>query len=212
MTELNGHTPDGPRRPGRPSRQAPSQPPVGQPPSPQTPPPADATAGPKRRKRGPRKSKAKKAKAAGESQDSQTGPSKTGAGGRPPAEPMGQHTRDLLTIPGQVRSDARLAARMISLGVVSTEQTESLLRIAFRLAAEAGTEHDTRKYAACMKVILAAAKLELEAAAAAVRADVGGVADDNLALDKILAECYDAIGMPMPVSDNEHTPIHTEPL
>jgi len=97
-----------------------------------------------------------------------------------------------------VRSDARLAVRMLSLGVVSEEQTETLLRSAFRLAAQAARSDDTRDYAAAMKVILAASRLEIEAIKAAALSEQSDHPDEQLPIERILAECYDAIAVHRP--------------
>lgn len=59
-----------------------------------------------------------------------------------------------------LRSDARMAAKLISLGVISLEQSESLLRAGFTLAAGCAKDNNARGYAACMKVVLEAARLE----------------------------------------------------
>ena len=64
--------------------------------------------------------------------------------------------------PHHARAEARMAARILSLGVISEEQAAQLLRGAARLAANAVNQSRPRDYAAAMKVILAAAKLELE--------------------------------------------------
>lgn len=64
--------------------------------------------------------------------------------------------------PHHTRADARMAARILSLDVISEEQAAQLLRGAAKLAANAVNQNRPRDYAAAMKVILAAAKLELE--------------------------------------------------
>lgn len=66
----------------------------------------------------------------------------------------------LFTREDNLRSDARLAARMISLGVVSVERAEQLLRDGFRLARISAKKQDARSWAACMKIPLELAKLE----------------------------------------------------
>jgi hypothetical protein len=55
----------------------------------------------------------------------------------------------------------RTAAKMVSLGVVPTEQAESLLRQAFVLAARGIKNGETQLYFNSMKLILATAGLEL---------------------------------------------------
>lgn len=61
--------------------------------------------------------------------------------------------------PDNIRSDARLAARMISLGVLPIEKAEGLLRKGFRLAWQSAQSGKAREYAACMKIAIEAAKL-----------------------------------------------------
>lgn len=58
------------------------------------------------------------------------------------------------------RADARMAAKIISLGVVSVEVAEYCLRGAFTLAVNALKEGDCRNYVAAMQVPLAAARVE----------------------------------------------------
>ena len=64
----------------------------------------------------------------------------------------------LLARPDNYRSDLRLAARMIGLGVVDVETAKSLLVQSFDLAAAANS---SRVYAAAMLVPVAMARLEL---------------------------------------------------
>ncbi len=78
---------------------------------------------------------------------------------------------ELLCDPHHRRADARMAARLLSLGVMSDEQAAALLRGAAKLAANAATNGRSRDYAAAMKVLLAAAKLELEHAKPQLIAD-----------------------------------------
>jgi hypothetical protein len=59
-----------------------------------------------------------------------------------------------------LRSDARLIGRMFSMGVVSDEQAEDLLRQGFVLAAAAAAGGRTRNYIALMKMLLAYCRLE----------------------------------------------------
>jgi hypothetical protein len=65
---------------------------------------------------------------------------------------------DVVFNPHHVRAEARI----LSLGVISEEQSAALLRGAAKLAANAVNQNRPRDYAAAMKVMLAAAKLELE--------------------------------------------------
>lgn len=58
-----------------------------------------------------------------------------------------------------LRSDARLAARMISLGVISEDEAEELLKAGFALAKSSAKGDDARGYSACMKIALEVAKL-----------------------------------------------------
>lgn len=60
------------------------------------------------------------------------------------------------------RADARMAARMISLGCVTPEKAALVLGASFALAAKAAKDGKAREYAAAMGVPLAAARLELE--------------------------------------------------
>lgn len=62
------------------------------------------------------------------------------------------------------RSDARLAARIISLGVVPEEKAAKILGMAFDLASDAAKKNKAREYAAAMSIPIAAAKLEIELA------------------------------------------------
>ena len=64
--------------------------------------------------------------------------------------------------PHHRRSDARMVARMISLGVVDEERAASLLRAGIEFAEKAVTDNDERRYTAAMKIPLAVARLELE--------------------------------------------------
>lgn len=61
------------------------------------------------------------------------------------------------------RSDSRMAARIISLGVVSEEVATECLRAGFMLAAHAATNRDIRGYSAAMSIVLKASELELVA-------------------------------------------------
>lgn len=69
---------------------------------------------------------------------------------------------DVVFDPHHVRPNARMAARILSLGVISEEQLAALLRGAAKLATNVVNQNRPRDYAAAMKVMLAAAKLELE--------------------------------------------------
>ncbi|MCC7254289.1 hypothetical protein, partial [Hyphomicrobium sp.] len=66
----------------------------------------------------------------------------------------------LFTRSDNLRADARLAANMISLGVVSEQQASALLRRGFALASRSARNGDARGYAACMKIAIECAKLE----------------------------------------------------
>ena len=65
----------------------------------------------------------------------------------------------LLEDPHHARANARMAARLISLGVVSQDVVEAVLKRAFVLAGQTGKPRD---YAAVMGVPIAAARLEME--------------------------------------------------
>ena len=65
----------------------------------------------------------------------------------------------LLCDPGRVRGDARMIARMVSLGVVSPKRARDLLRKAYDLAERCADAGEAREFAALLKVILGAAKL-----------------------------------------------------
>ncbi len=65
----------------------------------------------------------------------------------------------LLQDPGRVRGDAKLIARMVSLGVVSPKRARDLLRKAYDLAEKCADAGEAREFAALLKVILSAAKL-----------------------------------------------------
>lgn len=62
--------------------------------------------------------------------------------------------------PSRIRSDSRMVARLMSLGVVSEEQAAAVLKKAFVLAAKAET---AREYGSAMRVITTAAQVELTA-------------------------------------------------
>jgi len=66
----------------------------------------------------------------------------------------------VLSDPGHLRGDARLAARLISLGVVTEERAAALLRRAFALAEGSADSGNVRDFAACMRIPIEAAKLE----------------------------------------------------
>ncbi len=66
----------------------------------------------------------------------------------------------LFSRPDNLRSDARLAARIISLGVVDEAQAAELLKQGMTLAKLKADEGDARGYSACMKIAIEAAKLE----------------------------------------------------
>ena len=59
-----------------------------------------------------------------------------------------------------LRSDSRLAAKMISLGCVPVEKAEELLRKGLELAGACADAGRAREYAACMKIAIEAVKLE----------------------------------------------------
>ena len=90
-----------------------------------------------------------------------------------------QHDDDhgQLLDPHHRRSDARMVAQMISLGVVSEERAAGLLRAGIEFAEKAVIEDDERRYIAAMKIPLAVARLELER----VKMDrnVAGPVDNN---------------------------------
>lgn len=69
---------------------------------------------------------------------------------------------EILCDPHHVRSDARLAARILSLGVVSEEDVAKLLVRGVKLAGRMAAKDKAREFAAVMGVYIAAAKLELE--------------------------------------------------
>jgi hypothetical protein len=58
-----------------------------------------------------------------------------------------------------LRSDARLAARMIANGVVTLDRAEELLRDGMNLAGDCAQAKDPRGYSACMKIAIEVAKL-----------------------------------------------------
>lgn len=66
---------------------------------------------------------------------------------------------ELFTRADNLRSDAKLAARMIANGCVSLEQAEGLLRDGMRLAKKSARKEDARGYSACMKIAIECAKL-----------------------------------------------------
>ena len=66
----------------------------------------------------------------------------------------------LFVRPDNRRSDARLVARMLSLGVVKPSRVRELLRQGFDLASASAHKGDARGYSACMKIAIEAAKLE----------------------------------------------------
>lgn len=80
------------------------------------------------------------------------------AGGAAPSPEGGGGA--LFTRPDNLRSDARLAARMISLGVVPEEQAEALLKAGFALAAKMAQREDARSFASLMKIPIELARLE----------------------------------------------------
>lgn len=80
-----------------------------------------------------------------------------------PAQPT---TGELITdsdggsgAPMDSRSDRRFAARLLSLGIISEEESEAILKKAFRFAASA---QSVRDYTSAMRVVTAAAKAESE--------------------------------------------------
>lgn len=85
-----------------------------------------------------------------------------------PPEPeggMGGLFTDTQQVAGGVRhlrSDARLAARILSLGVVEEGQIAMLLRAGVGLAASCAKAGNARGYSAIMSVFIAAAKVELQ--------------------------------------------------
>ena len=72
---------------------------------------------------------------------------------------MGGDRGELMGSDRHRRSDARMAARLISLGVIPEEQAKSLLIKGFGLAAASTTSRD---YASAMQIPLSVARLELE--------------------------------------------------
>lgn len=59
-----------------------------------------------------------------------------------------------------LRSDARLVARLLSMGCIPVERAEQLLRAGAKLAARCAKAGDPRGYAACMGTLLKAVSLE----------------------------------------------------
>jgi hypothetical protein len=78
----------------------------------------------------------------------------------PPPEPEGAWGETIFNRRSRWRGDARLAARILSLGVVPEETVKKLLRLSFSMAAECAEAKDVRGYSACMAIPLAVAKLE----------------------------------------------------
>lgn len=68
----------------------------------------------------------------------------------------------LLTSRRYLRSDARIAAQLISSGVVSPEVAENLMRKAFDLAGTAAETKKTRSFVSLMRLIGTWPKLEIE--------------------------------------------------
>lgn len=87
--------------------------------------------------------------------------------------------------PNHIRGDANTAAKLISLGVVSEEQARALLEAGYSLAARAASQNQTREYAACMRIIVAVAKLK--AALEPKRIQVSG----NITMDHALTDLTD---------------------
>lgn len=63
-------------------------------------------------------------------------------------------------MPIETKSEQRFAARLLSLGIVSEEETKAILKKAFVFAARA---EKVRDYSTAMRVITTAAKLEVDA-------------------------------------------------
>ena len=72
------------------------------------------------------------------------------------------HDHGQLLDPHHRRSDARMAAKMISLGVVSEERAANLLKAGIEFAEKAVSESDDRRYIAAMQIPLSIARLEIE--------------------------------------------------
>lgn len=85
----------------------------------------------------------------------------------------------LFTRSDNLRSDARLAARMISLGVIPLDEAEELLKAGFQLAKSSALSDDPRGYAACMKVAIEVAKL--------------AQAEQHKVIDKILPDLHASV-------------------
>lgn len=64
--------------------------------------------------------------------------------------------------PHHLRGDARMVARLMSLGVISQEQSEHILKEAFRLAAEAADKGNVRHFISLCRLAQSGAKLEIE--------------------------------------------------
>ena len=77
----------------------------------------------------------------------------------PEPQGIGSERGEVMGSRRHLRSDARLAARLLSLGVIPEEQAAALLKKGFGLAASSSTPRD---YAAAMQVPLSVARLELE--------------------------------------------------
>ncbi len=60
---------------------------------------------------------------------------------------------------GGVRGDAKMVARLLSLGVVSTEQAEEIVRQGFVLLAKSAQEGSSRKFTSLMNMVISAARL-----------------------------------------------------
>src|SRR3990167_261948 len=81
---------------------------------------------------------------------------------KPPPMPDGMGGRGELFDPHRTKQDARLAARILSCGVVTEEQAAKVLAGAFRLGAQAVQDGSARDYGAAMRVPAAIAKLEMD--------------------------------------------------
>src|SRR5574343_474731 len=100
----------------------------------------------------------------------------------PPEPPRGA-TGDVFTNPRHTRSDGRLAARMISLGVVPEETAQALLEAGLSLAA--------RIYAACMLVAIEVAKLEKDPATQQVNQQINLQVNQQVVLQQAVARMTD---------------------
>lgn len=89
----------------------------------------------------------------------------------------------MYTEPLHIRADAKLVAKILSCGSISTEKADELLKVTAALAGDAAVKGRSRDFAALMRVLIQAAKLGIERGPSVAIQNNIGIGTDGRAID-----------------------------